>query len=372
MLMRLLGFMLFALALSGMIASCVHERQQPVNERPCASNATMPVLKSDDTQKVDTHDKGVGGRKMKLPPPVTHPPTEPPNDVPGTGQLMAPIVPLRTISGSKSAITKLEVQLATDSAAILALWLRHNKEEAAPDVDFANEMVLAVFAGNRHPFAPIFHHVLKGQRYYVDLELGVPAEQAGEAAFALFVMPRLNAPIVVEDRIWPDKKVPARFETLAVLQPNAPLLKKHGWWPVAQYSGSDGAIGDPEGASEVVLLSYAWDDLWQKVAPGKAAPAKKGGVGIVILGGKTKGGAPLELYDVLMGANQLVFRFERVIDTKLDRDTFPYLVLELPSIDDPNETDVGLFFEERERRPEYLLRFKGVDPKRVYIDEYRK
>lgn len=368
MLMRLLGFMFFALALSGMLASCVHERQQPVNEGQCANNATKPVLKSDDTKKVDTHDKGVGGRKMKLPPPVTHPPTEPPNDVPGTGQLMAPIVPLRTISGSKSAITKLEVQLATDSAAMLELWLRHNRVEATPRIDFANEMVLAVFSGARRSKPAEFHQALKGRRYYVDLDLGVESEQAGEGAFALFVMPRLIAPIVVENRIWPDKKLPARFETLAVLQSDAPLLKEHEWWPVAQYSGNDSAIGNAEGNAEVVV-TYGLNGLWSQFAPGKAAPERKGGTGILILGGNSKNGAPLALYDVMMGANTLVFRFERGIDTTLARDTMPYLVLELPQIDSPEETDVGLFFEERESN-EKLPRFKGVEQKRVFIVEY--
>ncbi len=231
-------------------------------------------------------------------------------------------------------------------------------------------MVLAVFAGNRHPVAPIFHHVLKGQRYYVDLELGAPVEQAGEAAFALFVMPRLDAPIVVENRIWPDKKVPAKFETLAVLQADAPLLEKHAWWPVQQFSGNDSAIGDTEGNAEVVI-TYGLDNLWRQFAPGKAAPERKGGAGILILGGKTKDGVPLALYDVMMGANMLVFRFERGIDTSLARETNPYLVLELPQIDDPSEPELGLFFEEREPN-EKLPRFKGVEQKCVFIDEYRK
>ncbi len=319
------------------------------------------MLKADETPKADTHDRKTDDVRIKLPTPEKSPPP---------GQLMVPIVPLRTISGTRSAITELEVKLATDGAAMRALWQRHNKEEAAPSVDYEKEMVLAVFAGNRHPVAPIFHHVLKGLRYYVDLELGAPAEQAGEAAFALFVLPRLNAPIVVENRLWPDKKVPARFETLAVLQSEKPLLPKHTWWPVAQYSGNDSAIGEAEGKAEVVI-TYGLDNLWRQFAPGKAAPERKGGAGILILGGKTKNGAPLELYDIMLGANQLVFRFERGIDASLTRDTTPYLVLELPQIDDPSEPEFGLFFEEREPN-EKLPLFKGVDPKSVFIDEYRK
>ncbi|HRJ77313.1 MAG: hypothetical protein HPKKFMNG_00360 [Planctomycetes bacterium] len=72
-----------------------------------------------------------------------------------------------------------------------------------------------------------------------------------------------------------------------------------------------------------------------------------------------------------MGPNHLVFRFERGIDTSLERDTTPYLVLELPQIDDPSEPELGLFFEEREPN-ERLPRFKGLEQERVFIDEYRK
>lgn len=360
---RLISFTLPALALA-LLTACVHQKPQPVNDPTCASNATKPVLESDDTPKVDTHDKGVGGKKMKLPPPVTHPPEAPP------GKLMAPIVPLRTISGTRSAITELEVQLATESAAMLALWLRPDKEEAAPSVDFAKEMVLAVFSGARHSKPAEFHHILKGRRYYVDLELGGESEQAGVGAFALFVLPKLDAPIVVENRIWPDKNVPARFETLAMLQSDAPLLPKHDWWPVQEFSGNDSAIGEAKGIAEVVI-TYGLDNLWRQFAPGKAAPERKGGASVLILGGKTKNGARLELYDVMMGANMLVFRFERGIDASLARDTTPYLVLELPQIDDPSEPELGLFFEEREPDAK-LPGFKGLDQKCVFIDEYRK
>jgi hypothetical protein len=368
--MRLLSCMFFALALTGVLAACARERQQPVNEPPCASDATKPVLKADDSRKADTHDRKHDEVKIKLPPPAKTPPTEPPNDVPGTGQLMEPIVPLRTIGGTNSAITTLEVHLVTESAAMLELWLRHNRVEAAPQIDFANEMVLAVFSGARRSKPAEFHQALKGRRYYVDLELGPESEQTGEAAFALFVMPRLDAPIVVENRIWPDKKVPARFETLAVLQSDKPLLPKHAWWPVAQYSGNDSAIGNAEGNAEVVV-TYGLNGLWSQFAPGKAAPERNGGTGILILGGNSKNGAPLALYDVMMGANTLVFRFERGIDTTLARDTMPYLVLELPQIDSPEETDVGMFFEEREPNERHP-RFKGVEQKSVFIDEYRK
>jgi len=70
---------------------------------------------------------------------------------------------------------------------------------------------------------------------------------------------------------------------------------------------------------------------------------------------------------MMMGADLLVFRFERVIDASLGRDTFPYLVLELPQVDDPSEPEFGLFFEQRNGK-----QFEGVDPKGVFIDEYRK
>ncbi|MCC6151055.1 MAG: hypothetical protein IT461_12455 [Planctomycetes bacterium] len=368
--MRLLGCMFFALALTGVLASCARERQQPVNEPPCASDATKPVLKSDDTQETDTHDRKPDRVKIKLPPPANTPPSEPPNVEPGSGQLMEPIVPLRTIGGTNSAITTLEVHLVTESAAMLELWLRHNRVEAAPKIDFANEMVLAVFSGARRSKPAEFHQALKGRRYYVDLELGPESEQTGEAAFALFVMPRLDAPIVVENRIWPDKKVPARFETLAVLQSDKPLLPEHAWWPVQQFSGNDSAIGDAEGKAEVVI-TYGLDNLWRQFAPGKAAPERKGGAGILILGGKTQNGARLALYEVLMGANTLVFRFERGIEEGPARDTMPYLVLELPQIDDPSEPELSLFFEEREPG-EKLPRFKGVEQKSVFIVEYKK
>ena len=72
-----------------------------------------------------------------------------------------------------------------------------------------------------------------------------------------------------------------------------------------------------------------------------------------------------------MDVNTLVFRFERGIESSLARVTMPYLVLELPQIDSPEETDVGLFFEEREPN-EKQPRFKGVEQKCVFIDEYRK
>ena len=73
----------------------------------------------------------------------------------------------------------------------------------------------------------------------------------------------------------------------------------------------------------------------------------------------------------MMGANTLVFRFERGIEATLARDTMPYLVLELPQIDHPSEPELGLFFEEREPGEEQP-RFKGVEQKCVFIDEYRK
>ncbi len=43
-----------------------------------AQTTPNPTLKSDDTNKTDTHDRGVGGVKMKLPPPAVQPPTTPP------------------------------------------------------------------------------------------------------------------------------------------------------------------------------------------------------------------------------------------------------------------------------------------------------
>ncbi|MCC6149274.1 MAG: hypothetical protein IT461_03400, partial [Planctomycetes bacterium] len=43
-----------------------------------AQTPAAPTLKSDDTTKNDTHDRGVGGVKMKLPPPAVTPPTTPP------------------------------------------------------------------------------------------------------------------------------------------------------------------------------------------------------------------------------------------------------------------------------------------------------
>jgi hypothetical protein len=357
--------MLLAVAIAGLLAACVREQRTPVQNAPIrAANAPAPKpeLKTDDSNNVDTPDKGVGDKKIKLPPPVVETP-------PPAGMLMAPIVPLRTISGGKSAITELELKLATDGAAFRALWLRHNKEEAAPAIDFEKEMLVAVFSGNKRAASAVFHHVLKGRRYYMDIELGAELEKPGEAPFALFVMPKLSAPIVLEDRIWPDKKLPARFETLAVLQPDAPLLEKHEWWPVAQYSGKDSGIGSTEGKTEVVCFFGAeeWKKLWGQITPGKEFPTKQGGTSFAILGGKTANAARIELVDVLMGKDLLVFRFEEIVDAELGRDTIPYLMLTLPNNDSADETDVGLFFEQRNGK-----KFEGVDPKCVFIEEYRK
>lgn len=294
-------------------------------------------------------------------------------------------------TGLDSAIASREYILATNADELAALWQRHAPEKIKPRLDFAKEVLLAVFSGAGYEADVKITQIFMGRRYYIDVECGdKPKEPAAKplTPYGMFVLPKVSAPIVIQEFYWPDREGPGRYTLVKTFQPDGPLLKQHEWWPVKHWAGKESELGREDGKSEVVATSgdQEWARLWKLHSPKTNPPASLGNVVLSVFAGKTKNGKAVVMDDLLISKDLILLRFHRESDAvaKEEKFTKPFGMFVLPIRDDQNEAEYTLLFEELEstkldetgkevaRTKDDPARYQIIPQSRIHISEYKK
>jgi hypothetical protein len=297
---------------------------------------------------------------------------------------------LREWRGFDSAIDAREYDLLTNATDYAALWKRHGQAKAAPEVDFKKEMLLAVFAGAAFKDEIKLKQILTGLRYVLRLSFGKYDASNPEKLvrpYAMFVFPKSEAPITLEDEPPFETGKQSRFAELKTFQPNGRSPEPNGWWPVKQWVGPNSKLGNDDGITDVVCLSAddEWKKLWQAHKPDDDTPAKEGGVVIGVFGGRTRNSRGMALVDVLIDEKTILIRYRNDVDWTRESTTFrkPFGIFALPPHDDPNQPEFDVLFEEFDlyklddtgksvrRKDDDPTCFVGIKQERVYVGEYK-
>jgi len=294
-------------------------------------------------------------------------------------------------TGFDSAIASREYTLATNADELAALWLRHAPERIKPRLNFDKEMLMAVFSGSGYEAEVKISQIFVGRRYYIEVKCGdKPKEPSAKplTPYGMFVLPKVLAPIVIQELYWPDREGPGWYTLVKTFQPDGPLLKQHEWWPIKHWAGKDSELGREDGKSEVVATSGSeeWARLWKLHSPKTKPPALPGMVVLSVFAGNTKNGKAVVMDDLLISKDFILLRFHRESDTVAKEEKFskPFGMFVLPDRNDPSEAEYTLLFEELEstkidengtavpRTKDDPPRYEAVPQSRIHISEYKK
>ncbi len=148
------------------------------------------------------------------------------------------LTPYVTWSGADSAITEPEYTIARDDADWQKLWERHTGKPTArnhlqqaviPHVDFSRCIAIGLFTGSRVNSSGVTLSAIEDQGARVLLRFDESTYQVafgpGEAPkelpkvhpFAIFILPRIDKPIEVQENVQGLKDSPEKWKTRATL-----------------------------------------------------------------------------------------------------------------------------------------------------------
>lgn len=182
---------------------------------------------------------------------------------------------LRQWTGADSGIKKASSRLIADQSAWTALWAEHVKREAservnikAPDVDFENEIVLAVFAGETWNSRGYYvHDILQGAARYTLRVDEVTFQTEGPdgggikvTPYGIYVLPRTAATVVLEENVQSLLGKPPLWKTLeAAWKPMSDFVTPMVAYDIKPVSSGTG------GASRTAFLTARNQREWAQL-----------------------------------------------------------------------------------------------------------
>jgi len=231
---------------------------------------------------------------------------------------------LREWTGSDSRITKRGSRIVTDNSAWTALWDEHTPREAdervqirVPEVDFNTEIVLAVFAGDSWNSRGFYvRELLQGRVSYTvrvdEVTYQTMGPDGGGVAvrpFGIFVLPRTDAAITVEENVQSMIGEPPVWKQL-----EAQWKPKSDIEAMVSYVINGARLGTGGAGKDQFLVARnktEWSDLFNDIGAGeiKAAPVDWDRyIAVAATGTALKGLGNFELVFNAQSAKRVVLR----------------------------------------------------------------